>query len=244
MLKDDGANVRSSLLRTTHILFGISTPSEPRQSNGLQKPAVPRICSLSTWRDDPQIWCWHCCSPCNRTPLPLPVGHNPKTDVFTVFGCFCSWSCMRAYARDHLPGHVASVRAHFMAAFRKRCEPGWRMSSGFTTAPPRQMLQQFGGPMTIEQFRAASEEGLGYSVLPPKMLPLVQIIEQQRLNSRLRAPSIQNLAEPVSFKDVSQKNESLRLRRSKPLKSDKNVLERAMGINAFLSQITTSAPSS
>lgn len=234
MLSDtiDHENVRSSLLRITHILAG-PDEEEAQEPACPGSPPGPRICTLSTQSTDPATWCWHCCHPCGKTPLPLPIAHDPKTDVFTVCGSFCSWNCMRGYSRDRLPGHVSSVRAHFMSVFRKRCDPSWKMT-GFTTAPPRQMLKVFGGTLTIQEFRDASDQGVSYSVLPPKMLPLVQILEAQRMSNKLRTPQVRNLTDPVCFQDVSQKNESLRLRRSKPFKSDKNVIEHAMGINTFL----------
>ena len=37
----------------------------------------------------------------------------------------------------------------------------------------------------------------------------------------------------MSFTDVSTKNETLRLKRPKPLQNNKNLLERTMGISAF-----------
>ena len=133
-------------------------------------------------------------------------------------------------------GHVASVRAQFLSIFRKRCEPQWKRQRIFP-APPRQMLKVFGGPLSLEEFRACSEQEVTYSVLPAKMMPLTQILEEQRKSNKQRMGAAEDLGEHVSFEDVSQKNETLRLRRSKPLKADKNVLERAMGINAFL-QVT------
>jgi len=144
---------------------------------------------------------------------------------------------MRAFSRYSMSTQLSGIRDQYMGIFRKKCDPSYKLSDGFVVAPPRQLLKVFGGTMSIAEFRALANEKATFSVLPPRMRPLVQILEEQRSSTRQRAQPVHNLADPVSFKDVQgKKNESLRLRRSKPMKSDKNVLERAMGINAFLVQ--------
>jgi hypothetical protein len=102
------------------------------------------------------------------------------------------------------------------------------------------MLAVFGGSLTIDEFRQASVDGVSHAVLPPKMLPYMQIVEERRACSKARAPGDTDLTETVDFQNVSAKNETLRLRRSAPsakkAADGPNVLERAMGISAFLQQ--------
>ena len=198
-------------------------------------PRRPRLCKTCTWPTSPETWCWHCCHPCNKVPIPMPVNYCENSDTFTVRGAFCSWPCMRAYLRDSVAPHRSSIQAMNMAVFRKRCEPGRKMERSFP-APPRQLLNVFGGTMTLEEFRGAAEKGTTYSFLPPKMLPHMEILEEQRASSRLRAPVDQDLNTSVDFQNVSSKNETLRLRRSKPQKAETTTLERAMGISQFLLQ--------
>lgn len=162
----------------------------------------------------------------------MPISHDAKKDQFVVKGAFCSWGCMRAYNRDATPEHRSSVQSMYLALFRKRLDKDWKMKP-CAPAPPRQLLKVFGGSMTIQEFRACSEQRKIYSVLPAKMVPLTQVVEEQRQSAKTRVAPKQDLQTAVDFNDVSSKNECLRLRRPKPLKSDKNVLERAMGINAF-----------
>jgi hypothetical protein len=131
------------------------------------------------------------------------------------------------------------MHAMYMAIFRKRCQPGRRIERTFP-APPRFMLAVFGGSLTIDEFRQASVDGVSHAVLPPKMLPYMQIVEERRACSKARAPGDTDLTETVDFQNVSAKNETLRLRRSAPsakkAADGPNVLERAMGISAFLQQ--------
>ena len=170
--------LRGALLRGTVISFG------PRGAEA-RKSDVPKI-SKTTLSISPETWCWHCCHPCGAAPLPMPVSHDYRSDVFTVRGAFCSWGCMRGYSRDSVSRHASSVQSMILSMFRKRFEPHERMRSTMP-APPRQLLRVFGGTMSIEQFRACSELRVTYDVLPPKMLPLAQIIEEQRANVKSRA---------------------------------------------------------
>jgi hypothetical protein len=108
------------------------------------------------------------------------------------------------------------------------------------------MLQVFGGSLTIEQFRKASEDGETYTILPPKMLPYIEILESRRASDKSRLLEKQDLTVSVDFQDVSGKNETLRLRRVTSTKktSNSNMLERAMGISAFLQTGDDPPPSS
>lgn len=205
--------------------------------------AIPRIHVTSTWPTDPSVWCWHCCHPCGAPPLPVPVAYDARQDRFTVRGAFCTWACMRAYIRDSVSAHRSSMYAMHMAVFRKRCQPG-RKIERTVPAPPRVMLAVFGGSMTITEFRQASRDGISHAVLPDRMLPYMQIVEERRACSKARAPEDMDLTESVNFQNASAKNETLRLRRSAPSTkkapegTNTNVLERAMGISAFLKQFS------
>lgn len=125
--------------------------------------------------------------------------------------------------------------AMHVAIFRKRCQPGRKLEHT-VPAPPRGLLKVFGGTLTIEEFRKASLDGDTYTILPPKMVPYIEIVEERRASSIARVPEKQDLTVSVDFQDVSGKNETLRLRRVNTTKktSNSNMLERAMGISAFL----------
>jgi hypothetical protein len=203
--------------------------------DGADDVSIPKICRISKWPTDPETWCWHCCHPCGRPPIPIPVAYDIKKNVFTVRGAFCSWGCLKAYSRDGYSSHRSSTMAMHVAIFRKRCQPGRKLEHT-VPAPPRGLLKVFGGTLTIEEFRKASLDGDTYTILPPKMVPYIEIVEERRASSIARVPEKQDLTVSVDFQDVSGKNETLRLRRVNTTKktSNSNMLERAMGISAFL----------
>lgn len=183
-------------------------------------------------------WCWHCCHPIAGQPLPMPIRHDDRRDIFHVMGEFCSWACMKAHNMSS-SSYTKSVIANYITMFRHRCTG---VLKGTPSAPPREALKVFGGTMSIEQFRAASATGVQHFVLPPKMIVHHRVVHEQQACQRAHAAaaSLQarraapDLAQVVSFKDVSAKNETLRLKRPKPLQNNRNLLERSMGIGALV----------
>ena len=188
------------------------------------------------WPSSTDQWCWYCCHPFEGQPLPMPINHDDKRDVFHVMGTFCSWPCIKAYNSDS-SSYMKSVISNYITLFHKRCTGQLR---GIRSAPPRQALRVFGGAMSIEQFRDASNHDVEHCVLPPKMVVHHHVVHEQQHACR-RAAAAQaakrpaaDLAQVVSFKDVSARNETLRLKRPKPLQSNRNLLERTMGIGALV----------
>lgn len=188
------------------------------------------------WPCSTDQWCWYCCHPFETAPLPMPLKYDNRLDMFHVMGTFCSWPCIKAYNGDSV-SYMKSVIANYITLFHRRCTGRLR---GIRSAPPRQALQVFGGSMSIHQFRDASNHDVEYCILPPKMVVHHHVVhEQQHASRRVAAaqaakrPAL-DMAQVVSFKDVATKNETLRLKRPKPLQNNRNLLERTMGIGALV----------
>lgn len=100
--------------------------------------------------------CWHCCHACDpgALALPMPIDYDERTDAFTVVGTFCSFACMKAFnaTRNSSRKDVNYLNiALFARRFYGRC-------THIQTAPPRVALAAFGGPMSIDEFRAAARD--------------------------------------------------------------------------------------
>ncbi len=184
------------------------------------------------WPSSTTTWCWHCCHPFDGQPLPLPIRYDDRRDEFHVMGNFCSWSCMKTFNSEST-SYMKTVISTVITLFHKRCTGVLR---GIRAAPPRVSLQVFGGHLSIAEFRAASDRDVEHCVLPPRMVVHdIVVLEQDRAatargkTQEARAPP--DLATVVDFKAVSTKNETLRLKRPKPLKNNnRNLLEQVMGI--------------
>jgi hypothetical protein len=87
-------------------------------------------------------------------------------------------------------------------------------------APGRYMLDVFGGPMTIEEFRANQTVDDGER-FPIKEEPYKSMVVKINSDSAEKMLQITN---------SSGKNEPLKLKREKPLKRDVNNLEMTLGI--------------
>ncbi len=213
-----------------------AAPAE-RQDVGAAEASLPirrldrkrvRLCEASNdWPASTDVWCWYCCHPFSGPPLPMPIKYDDRRGVFHVTGTFCSWACMKAY-NSETGGYLKNVNAMHITLFHKKCTG---RLGGVRPAPPRLALRVFGGKMTIEEFREASGHDRAYTLLPPKMIVHQAAIEE---TSGKRHPKPCNLAETVCFKDATAKNETLRLKRPKPLQHNRNTLERTMGINALM----------
>jgi len=160
--------------------------------------------------------CWWCCHSIEGTPLQMPYSYDNLRNRFATAGYFCSWSCVKAYAVDkygtgEICGNIGLMRKKMF---------GVNISQTIKKAPNRQRLQMFGGDMTIEEFRAnCSNETYQY----------IKEVETVDIPTRV-IPLISNNKKLDEIKNASGSNDTLRLKRTKPLKRDQNNLETALGL--------------
>lgn len=235
--KTDDAAARKALLLSTTIdapaVLGKVVPSSRLVSVG--GPGCKRVRvsdAESNYPSRTDKWCWHCCHPFDGQPLPQPFKYDDRRDVYHVRGTFCSWPCMKAHNLDSC-SYMKPVCANVITLFYKRCTGQLR---GIRSAPPKHALRVFGGTMSIEEFRAASGKPLEYCVLPPRMVLHEHVIHEVQSGSATRCKRAKpppDLHAVVDFKDVATKNETLRLKRPKPLQNNRNLLERTMGLGGL-----------
>ena len=229
----DTVDRRDALLRSACITAPVVMGEDTRNKIHIVGPRRVRVArhrgapthGSHEWPTSTPVWCWHCCHPFDTRPLPMPTKFDSHRDVFHVMGTFCSWACMKAY-NSSTTSYLKNVVAEIITLFHKRCTGVLR---GIRPAPPRVVLKAFGGHMTIDEFRAASERGILYDILPPRMIIHQHAVHERHIADAPRRTA-RNLQEVVSFENAAAKNEPLRLKRSKPLQKDRNLLERTMGI--------------
>ena len=189
------------------------------------------------------VLCYHCCHPFEGIAIPLPVEYNERTQAWKTTGSCCSWGCAKAWNWDAGSGYRSGIRGQLLTLLRKRMtkpQPGKltlrqvTAHLGIVPAPPRSCLAAFGGTMSIEEFRAKSPNGIIVEKLPEKMVPLESIVNERRIEAkRVSTAPGPNLKETVDFADAVQKNETLRLKRPRPMPSSSDVLARTMGLEIF-----------
>lgn len=108
----------------------------------------------SCWLEPTTVWCWHCCHPFEGSPVYVPTAIKTVSDddaTFEVYGNFCSFPCARAYLaeRPHFNSHQEMVLLNKMAI------DVYGQDVPIRLAPPRICLSQFGGNMSLAEFRQA-----------------------------------------------------------------------------------------
>jgi hypothetical protein len=95
-------------------------------------------------------------------------------------------------------------------------------------APNRYSLKEFGGTLSIEEFRKCTNEGIRVIVNMPDELHHIQDV---MIKHDIRAPSDLDLDRKFNeISKTSTTNETLKIKRPKPLKRDANNLEKSLGI--------------
>lgn len=163
------------------------------------------------------MWCWWCCHTYEGDSLSMPYKYDQKRNKFYTTGNFCSWSCMKTFAIDKHGVTRGSIMCGNMVIMRKQM---FGKIGSIKPAPNRFKLKEFGGNLSIEEFRENAikdEEVIQNEINSEEVTNIVIPIQQ----STKKLSDIQN---------STRSNDALRLKRNKPLKRNQNNLESALGL--------------
>lgn len=122
-------------------------------------------------------WCHYCCHPFTTAPFGIPTKYDEYRDRYFCIGRYCSDSCAKGFMAER-GWTLGPIGFNFMNMIRKAYGKGWDYRPG--TAPPRTRLKQFGGDLTIEQFRDHSDRFVCYQVPPNVVIETEQLAESGR----------------------------------------------------------------
>jgi len=172
--------------------------------------------------DSTTIACFWCAHTFDHQPCIVP--EREVNGVYNVYGNFCSPECGIAYLlKEGLDPHVRWER---MALLHRVYDTEGK--GQIFPAPARECLSLFGGPMSIEVFRATMRaKKVRVDLHMPPMVSILGSIDTK----------------PIDFFDTTAKHmggvtvapqrsveEGLRLKRSKPLKDKESTLDTVMNI--------------
>ena len=175
-----------------------------------------------TLPESTNIACFWCAHTFDYKPCIIP--EREVNGVYNVYGNFCSPECGIAYLlKEGLDPHVRWERMALLHRIYDREGKGQ-----IFPAPARECLSLFGGPMTIDVFRATVRaKKVRVDLHMPPMVSILGSIDTK----------------PIDFFDTASKNmggvtvapqrsveEGLRLKRSKPLKDKESTLDTVMNI--------------
>ena len=168
------------------------------------------------------LWCWWCCHPWDGEFLHLPYSVDKVSRKYKTLGNFCSWECMKAYALDKYPCHKSGVMCMYIKSIRKS-------NTVLRCAPSQKCLKQFGGTITIEEYRSKNNRNV-VCIMPENIHHLTRIVEP--IEKTVTTPSSSELKNKLdSINNSTGHNEPLKLKRNKPLKRDtENNLEKTLGL--------------
>lgn len=112
------------------------------------------------WCDKTNIKCWWCIHTFDTLPLGCPVDYNRQLKKFRVEGIFCSFSCIQAYMRTQ-PDYTDKL---YLLKYMYKALTG-SLKNNFTPAPSRYVLTDFGGHLSIDNFRKLSYENKTYQMI-------------------------------------------------------------------------------
>jgi hypothetical protein len=173
--------------------------------------------------DTTDIACFWCAHSFSGQPAIIP--EREVGGVYNVYGNFCSPECAMAYLlTESLDPHVRWER---MSLLHRIYDPSGR--SRVFPAPARECLSLFGGPMSIESFRATlRERKVRVDMHMPPMVSILGSIDTKPIDffdTTLRGGAV-----APSTEKVQKAEEGLRLRRTKPLKDKESTLDSLMNI--------------
>lgn len=173
--------------------------------------------------------CWHCVHEFDEDAIGLPERYHNNT--FHVFGIFCSFNCALKYNFDinDLKTWERTSLLHLMYNDYNSAtsQSGEIETHKIQPAPPREQIDVFGGPFTIDEFRSISTNNKSYRTILPPMVSITPLIEEDyRLKCNLSATTT-NI--PIDLA-VLEENKTLKLKREKPLITSQYSLEKTMGI--------------
>jgi hypothetical protein len=96
-------------------------------------------------------------------------------------------------------------------------------------APNRYALKEFGGTLTIEEFRKITQNGPRVTVHMPDEVHTMQTV----VRSDIKCAGMSEKESDSKFREITgtnTTNETLKIKRPKPLKRDMNNLEMTLGI--------------
>lgn len=210
------------------------TPVEKKETSvSVQKPGVAReygptkllveFANTKGTKELPSstsMACFWCCDTFTGRPCVIPM--CIIDNIWHVYGNYCNPQCaMAALLNEPLDTHVRWERI----ALLNMLYGGAYANGRIYPAPDRGVLQRFGGPMVIEEFRELCERGrMRVDIHMPPLISIIASMDTKPIDfyeSNIGS-SMQSASGP--------QDTSLKLKRSKPLKEREHTLDNLLGL--------------
>lgn len=172
------------------------------------------------------MWCWWCCHDVPGKPLHLPYKYDSHTKKFSTMGCFCSWGCMKAHNITYNRVRSGIIAANMLAMYKTM----YGHVDMIRCAPSRYALDTFGGTLTIEEFRKITSPNAPRVIvnMPDEVYRVQDVVIRHGIRSVTTDAESDSKFQEISRTNTT--NDTLKIKRPKPLKRDTNNLEKSLGI--------------
>lgn len=134
------------------------------------------------WPKTTKLHCFWCCHSFDGIPWAIPFKYN--NDIFHVDGNFCSPECAAAYNFEQKDFNMWERYMLLNLLYNKVNYPKYQK---LKLAPPKRMLIEYGGNMTIDDFRRYCHNySKDYIVNFPPMISIPTIAEEINLSEHFR----------------------------------------------------------
>jgi hypothetical protein len=174
------------------------------------------------WPEQVNIYCWHCCHPFKTSPVSIPIRYID--DIFHVYGVFCSYNCAAAYNLNSNDYNKNERHQLLSLMYSKLYNTNSFVE--INPAPPKEILQIFGGNVTIDNYRKNFlTKQKEFKLIKPPLISIIPQVEETRRKYKKKDDYI-----PINQTMVDNMNNNLRLKRNKNT-SGKNTLIELMGLS-------------
>ena len=170
--------------------FSAIKPSEPYFLSGnfsyIQKGKWPRKVSIR---------CWWCTYPFDTIPCGIPFSYDPVSTMYKVFGCFWGFNCAFGY----LLGHIDDKKWEKVSLLHLLYKDVHGKFEHIGPAFPKEVLVDYGGVMSIEEFKTeSSAQKVSCGLVIPPIVSVDPQIERRNIEG-----SISHMSRKT-FNDISR----------------------------------------
>lgn len=173
--------------------------------------------------DTTHVACYWCAHTFDNQPCIIP--ESERNGVYKVYGNFCYPECAMAYLiKESIDPHTRWDRMALLYRIYDIDGKG-----KIFPAPPREVLKLFGGPLTIESFRATiASKKVRIDLHMPPIVSIIGSIDTKPID--FYDTSMKNNITLLPYDKIKKVEEGLRLKRSKPLKDKESTLDSCMNL--------------